>query len=132
VVKDLQIDDVVLIVQPNLPRGQWPLERILNTFPGKDGHNRVSSTNWGQKSDATNTQVGSLKLLNVCQLIYIFIFALELDVPSAGRGNVKESGQFTIYCLHLTFIIKIISVLDEQKYWDENVFEGSKTYRKRF
>ena len=49
---------------------------------------------------------------------------------------VKESGQLLLYivkyCLHLKFIIKIISVLDEQKYWDENVLEGSKTYRKRF
>ena len=50
VVKDLKIDDVVLIVQQNLPRGQWPLGRILNTFPGKDGHDRVAQVHIGDKS----------------------------------------------------------------------------------
>jgi hypothetical protein len=51
VVKDFQTDDVVLIVQPNLPRGQrLVLGRILKTFPSKDEHNKVAQVQIGDKS----------------------------------------------------------------------------------
>ena len=42
VVKDLKEGDVVLVLEPNLPRGQWPLGRITETFPGRYGHTRVA------------------------------------------------------------------------------------------
>ncbi|XP_074653617.1 uncharacterized protein LOC141907774 [Tubulanus polymorphus] len=38
--RDLQIDDVVLLADDNLPRGQWPLGRIIDVHPGSDGHVR--------------------------------------------------------------------------------------------
>ncbi|XP_074629527.1 uncharacterized protein LOC141887129 [Acropora palmata] len=40
VVIDLK-NDIVLVLEPNLPRGQWPLGRITETYPGRDGHTRV-------------------------------------------------------------------------------------------
>ena len=30
----------VLIIEDNIPRGEWKLGTILQTFPGKDGHIR--------------------------------------------------------------------------------------------
>ena len=36
IVKDLADGDVVLVLDPNLPRGQWPLGCITETFPGRD------------------------------------------------------------------------------------------------
>ena len=33
----LKKDDVVLMAEDNLSRGEWRLGRILETFPGKDG-----------------------------------------------------------------------------------------------
>ena len=33
----LKKDDVVLLAEDNLSRGEWRLGRILETFPGKDG-----------------------------------------------------------------------------------------------
>jgi len=39
--RDFKINDVVLIVDTDTPRGQWPLGRITNTHPGPDGHVRV-------------------------------------------------------------------------------------------
>ena len=35
IVKDLQDGDIVLVSQQNLPRGHWPLGRILTTYPSK-------------------------------------------------------------------------------------------------
>ena len=39
--KDLKPGDVVLVINLNLPRGHWPLGRIIEVFPGKDGHVRI-------------------------------------------------------------------------------------------
>ena len=50
VVKDLKKDDVVLVLDPKLPRGQWPLGRITETYPGRDGHTRVAKIQCGTKT----------------------------------------------------------------------------------
>ena len=50
VVKDLKEGDVVLVFDKNLPRGRWPLGRIVETYPGKDGHTRVAKVQLGTKS----------------------------------------------------------------------------------
>ena len=34
---DVQIGDLVLVVEDNLPRGKWNLGRVVKTFPGSDG-----------------------------------------------------------------------------------------------
>lgn len=50
VVKDLKEGDIVLVLDPRLPRGQWPLGRILETYPGQDGHSRVAKVQVGDKT----------------------------------------------------------------------------------
>ena len=35
--QNLKVGDVVLVAEPNQPRGVWPLGRIVFTYPGKDG-----------------------------------------------------------------------------------------------
>ena len=35
--QNLKEGDVVLVAEPNQPRGVWPLGRILYTHPGQDG-----------------------------------------------------------------------------------------------
>ena len=34
-------NDLVLVTDENLPRGQWPLGRILDVFPDEDGQVRT-------------------------------------------------------------------------------------------
>ena len=34
--------DVVLVMSTDLPRGKWPLGRILEVYPGSDNHIRVA------------------------------------------------------------------------------------------
>lgn len=46
--KDLKINDIVLVMNPNLQRGHWPLGRIVDVFPGKDKHVRVAKVKIGQ------------------------------------------------------------------------------------
>jgi hypothetical protein len=50
VVADMKKGGVVLVHQPDLVRGRWPLGRIVDTFPGKDGHTRVVKVQCGQKT----------------------------------------------------------------------------------
>lgn len=40
-VRPLSKGDVVLIVDPNLPRNTWPKGVISETYPGKDGRVRI-------------------------------------------------------------------------------------------
>ena len=47
VVKDLKQDDVVLVLDSKLPRGRWRLGRIIETYPGRDGHTRVAKIQCG-------------------------------------------------------------------------------------
>jgi hypothetical protein len=50
VVKELKKGDVVLALQKDLPRGRWPLGRIVETYPGRDGHTRVAKVQCGSKT----------------------------------------------------------------------------------
>ena len=39
---NLKEDDVVMLVEPNAKRGEWPLGRVIEVFPGNDGLVRVA------------------------------------------------------------------------------------------
>ena len=36
--KDIEKDDIVIVVDPKTPRGSWPLGRVIEVYAGKDGH----------------------------------------------------------------------------------------------
>lgn len=46
--KDFKLNDIVLVMNQNLPRGHWPLGKIVEVFPGHDGHIRVAKVKIGQ------------------------------------------------------------------------------------
>ena len=48
--RDLKVGDVVIVVQPDTPRGRWPLGRIVEVYPGRDGHTRVAKVACGVKT----------------------------------------------------------------------------------
>lgn len=50
VVKDLKEGDVVFALKPNLPRRQWSLGDIIETYPGRDGHTRVAKVQCGKRT----------------------------------------------------------------------------------
>lgn len=39
-VKNVEVDDIVLIVDENLPRNTWPMGRVVSVRTGKDGNAR--------------------------------------------------------------------------------------------
>uniref|UniRef100_A0A5S6Q5V3 Integrase catalytic domain-containing protein n=1 Tax=Trichuris muris TaxID=70415 RepID=A0A5S6Q5V3_TRIMR len=47
---NLKIDDVVVIVDPQLPRGQWPLGRITDVVKGRDGRVRIATVKTRHRS----------------------------------------------------------------------------------
>ena len=50
IVKNMKEGDVVVALENNLPRGRWPLGRIIETYPGKDGHTRVAKVQCGDRT----------------------------------------------------------------------------------
>ena len=40
--RDLEVNDVVLIVDKTIPRGRWLLGRCMKVFPGRDGRVRTA------------------------------------------------------------------------------------------
>ena len=45
--RDVRVGDVMLVVSPDTPRGKWVLGRVLEVYPGKDGHVRVAKIQIG-------------------------------------------------------------------------------------
>ncbi|KFD67555.1 hypothetical protein M514_20232 [Trichuris suis] len=35
--RNLRNDDVVIVIEPDMPRGKWSLGRVIHVFPGDDG-----------------------------------------------------------------------------------------------
>lgn len=38
--RNVRIDDVVIVQDPNAVRGKWTIGRVINVYPGKDGRVR--------------------------------------------------------------------------------------------
>ena len=60
-VRNLQVGDLVLVVEPNVSRGMWPTGRVLRTIPGHDG--RVRSAELKTKSGTYVRPVARLCLI---------------------------------------------------------------------
>ena len=43
--QDLKVGDIVLLLSSDLPRGKWPMGRVVQVFPGPDGHVRTADVN---------------------------------------------------------------------------------------
>jgi len=41
--RELRVDDIVIVMSPETPRGQWPLGRITNVYPSRDGNIRSAT-----------------------------------------------------------------------------------------
>ena len=39
--EDMKKGDIVLVIEPNTPRGNWSLGRVVAVYPGADGHVRT-------------------------------------------------------------------------------------------
>ena len=46
--RDVQAGDVMLVISPDTPRGNWPLGRVLEVYPGKDRHVHVAKIQVGE------------------------------------------------------------------------------------
>ena len=108
VIENLKEEDVVLVLDQNLPRGQWPLGRIVETYPGKDGHSRVAKVQCGSKTVVRPihklvplfSAKRPLKKLSVRTLRFSS-YAYSLKSPcgplSAGKGNVRKNSFRYVY-----------------------------------
>ena len=56
--------EVVLVVSPDTPRGQWPLGREIEVHPGEDGRVRVAKIQVAR--NVINRSVSKLCFLEVC------------------------------------------------------------------
>ena len=59
--RNLRIGDRQVVIDDNLPRGRWPLARVMRTFPGRDGKVRVAEVK-------TATGVYTRPVVRLCPL----------------------------------------------------------------
>lgn len=46
--RDVRVGEVVLVISPDTSRGNWPLGRVVEVYPGYDGRVRVAKLQVGQ------------------------------------------------------------------------------------
>ena len=46
--RDLEVDDIVLVISSDTPRAQWPLARVLEVYKGRDQHVRAVKVRVGE------------------------------------------------------------------------------------
>ena len=47
--KNLKVGDIVIVISPDSHRAHWPLAKVTQIFPGKDGKVRVAQVQLGKK-----------------------------------------------------------------------------------
>ena len=62
--RNLQVWQIVLLISPDAPRGQWPLGRVVEVYPGEDGRVRVAEVQVG--GNTLTRSVSKLCPLEVC------------------------------------------------------------------
>ena len=43
-----KVEDIVIVISPDNLRAHWPLAKVIQLFPGKDGKVRVAQVQMGQ------------------------------------------------------------------------------------
>ena len=60
-----QVGDFVLLISPDAPRGQWPLARVIEVYPGEDGRVRVAKVQVGRNT--LTRSISKLCPLEICK-----------------------------------------------------------------
>ncbi|XP_067040969.1 uncharacterized protein [Acropora muricata] len=63
--RNLQVGDIVLLISPDAPRGQWPLARVIEVYPGEDGRVRVAKVQVGRNT--LTRSISKLCPLEICK-----------------------------------------------------------------
>ena len=63
--RNLQVGDIVLLISPDAPRGQWPLARVIEVYPGEDGRVRVAKVQVGRNT--LTRSISKLCPLEICE-----------------------------------------------------------------
>lgn len=63
--RNLQVGDIVLLISPDAPRGQWPLARVIEVYPGEDGRVRVAKVQVGRNT--LTRSISKLWFLEICK-----------------------------------------------------------------
>ena len=90
-VPNLKIDDVVIVVDPNTPRGHWPLARVIAIHPDSSGTVRTALVK--TKTGSYVRPVSKLCLLEAAEsLDSAAVSSNPQDSVSAGIGgkNVRK------------------------------------------
>ena len=62
--RNVQVDDVVLLKDDDLPRNEWPLARVLEVFKGSDGYVRTVRIALSSSVDENGRRKGAMTILN--------------------------------------------------------------------
>ncbi|CAG4944692.1 unnamed protein product [Colias eurytheme] len=74
---DLKVNDIVMIVDANLPRCTWPREKIIHVYPGPDGRTRIIDV---------ETTVGVLRR-PTSKIVLLVPGSLKTDIGAMHEGE---------------------------------------------
>lgn len=63
--KNMQVDDIVLVTEPNLPRSDWKMGRVINIHPTRDGIARSVDVKFKDGSVVLKRSVGRCALVDI-------------------------------------------------------------------
>lgn len=60
--KNLNIGDIVIVIEPDTPRGKWPIARVVEVFTGPDGVVRSAIVRLRSSTNTTELHRPAVKL----------------------------------------------------------------------
>ena len=87
--KDFAVNDLVIVGEPNMPRSQWVLGRILRVYPGRDGRIRSVTVRTSTSTlDRPITKICLLEASTWCR--YYRVFRISLIITGCFEYVCRE------------------------------------------
>lgn len=137
--KNIEIDDIVLVKEDNLPPGKWALGRVTYVHPGKDGHVRVVTLK--TKNGEIKRPILKLSVLPVKENEQAFVDINEMqratsnekDAPNSRDSKQKlyrtsrRSNRLVNFIMTFLLFFFILSPVQSKSMYNVTYFNGNQS-----
>lgn len=82
--KDISDGDIVLVIEPNLPKGHWQLGRVLEIHTGKDGYAVCQS-----ESRTEITKLSPLEISDLTKLFQTLLSKMTIKLAHLKKSYIR-------------------------------------------
>lgn len=91
--EDLAIDDVILVIEDDLPPTKWQMVRIMQLHKGKDGHVRAFTIQLKSDPERTNQKDGRNAAIRTLERPINKICKLPVSAPGPPEDVLNAEQQ---------------------------------------